>query len=145
MNIEPKGNRMNIKTLKTLFVLSLLALALTACSGKNADLEGTSWQLVDFAGKPLVSNYIPTLSFEEGRVGGNASCNIYGGEYKVNGDKIELGMMMSTMMACADNAAMTQEQEYLALLGTVEKWEVKNGQLWFFNAAGDALVFDIQK
>jgi len=84
------------------------------------------------------------MSFEDGRVGGNSSCNTFGGEYKVQGDNIEFGVMMSTMMACADNNAMMQEQEYLAFLGTVETWKLDNGQLLLFDANGDMLVFESQ-
>ena len=135
---------MNIKILKFLLLVSLLTLILTACGGNNVSLEGTAWQLVDFAGKPLLLDYQPAMSFEDGRVGGNSSCNTYGGEYKVKGDNIEFGMLMSTMMACADNNAMKQEQEYLAFLSTIERWEMNNGQLFLFNPNGDALVFDLQ-
>jgi len=49
---------------------------------------------------------------------------------------------MSTLMACADNAAMEQEQAYLAFLGSVERWELHEGQLYLFDAQGDALVFE---
>ena len=135
---------MNTKISKLLFTLSLLMLLLTACSGQSAGLEGTAWNLVKLAGKPLVANTQPTMSFEEGRVGGNSSCNSYGGEYTLKGDKIEFGMMMSTMMACADNGAMDQEQEYLAFLGTVERWELRNGQLLLLDGSGAALIFEAQ-
>lgn len=135
---------MNTKMLKTLLILTLLSLALTACAGASADLEGTSWQLVDFAGKPPVDDSHPTIAFEDGRVNGNASCNSYSGEYSVKGDSIAFGMMMSTMMACVDNALMEQEQDYLAFLGDVERYELHDGQLLLTNAAGDMLVFEPQ-
>ena len=135
---------MNTKNLKTLFVLSLLMLVLTACAGKSATLEGTSWQLVDSASTPLVPDHNPTMSFQEGRVGGNASCNTYGGDYTLKGDTIEFGMMISTMMACAENGVMTQEQAYLAFLETAERFELRDGQLYLFNSSGDALVFEKQ-
>jgi len=144
MNMKPKGNRMNTKKWKFLLTLILLSLALTACAGAGASLEGTAWKLVEFAGQPFVANTQPTISFEDGRVGGNSSCNTYGGEYTVNGDNIEFGMLMSTMMACADNNAMTQEQEYLAFLGSVKIWELRNGQLLFFDANGNTLIFEPQ-
>ena len=136
---------MTTKTLKTILILSLLSLILAACASKTANLEGTSWQLVNFAEKAIVPNYVPTISFEEGRVGGNSSCNTYGGEYKTNGEQIEFGMLMSTMMACADNDAMMQEQEYLALLGEVESWALRDGKLYLFTVDGATLIFDAQK
>jgi len=131
---------MNTKVWKPTLFLTLLFL--TACVGNTISLEGTTWQLVDLAGKPLVPNHQPTISFDEGRVSGNASCNTYGGDYKLNGERIEFGMMMSTLMACADNAAMEQEQQYLALLGNAETWELRNGQLYLFSAEGETMVFE---
>ena len=135
---------MKTKTLKTLLIVTLLSLSLSACAGSAASLEGTSWQLIDFAGKPPVGNTQPTMTFEDGNVGGNSSCNTYGGEYKTKGDKIEFGMMMSTMMACLDDGVMEQEQEFLAFLGSVERWELSNGQLLLFDARGNVLVFEAQ-
>lgn len=135
---------MNTKILKFLLLVSLFALTLTACAENRVSPEGTAWQLVDFAGKPPLLDYQPTMSFEDGRVGGNSSCNTYGGEYTVKGDSIEFGMMMSTMMACADTNAMNQEQEYLAFLSSIERWEISGGQLFLFNVSGDALVFEQQ-
>lgn len=132
---------MHAKLWKLTLLFSLLLL--TACGGDAAiSLEGTTWQLVDLAGKPLVSNHQPTMSFDEGRVSGNASCNTYGGKYKLNADKIKFGMMMSTLMACADNAAMEQEQQYLALLRNAETWELRDGQLYLFSAEGETMVFE---
>lgn len=132
---------MNTKIWKLVLVLSLFSL--TACAG-GATFEGTSWQLVSMSGKSPVINTQPTINFEDGQVYGNSSCNSYGGEYKPGGESIEFGMMMSTAMACADHGAMDQEQEYLAFLGSVGRWEMKDGQLFLFRADGDALVFEVQ-
>ncbi len=134
---------MTIKLSKFILTISLFALLLTACGRNSVALEGTAWQLIDFAGKPLDSAYRPTISFEAGRVGGNSSCNTYGGDYTIKGDKIEFGMMMSTKMACLEDE-MNQEQAFLAFLAEVERYEVQDGQLHLFNAAGDVLLFDPQ-
>jgi heat shock protein HslJ len=73
---------------------------------------------------------------EAGDVTGNATCNTYNGTYKVDGDKITFGPLMSTKMACASNELNTQEQAYLAALGNTTTWELANGVLTFRDDAG---------
>ncbi len=130
--------------LKIIFALTLFSLSACAGGGTAASLENTSWQLVSLNGDSPVVNTAPSIAFEDGQVSGNSSCNTYGGEYKLKGDTIEFGMLMSTMMACADPAAMDQEQAFLAFLGSVERWELRDGTLLLFRADGDALVFEPQ-
>ncbi len=127
-------------------ILGIAVFSLSACAGIGAsvELEGTSWQLISLAGQPLVENTQPTIAFEDGQVRGHSTCNTYGGEYKLKGDTIEFGMMMSTAMACADPVAMDQEQVFMSFLGEVERWELHDGQLFLFQADGDALVFEPQ-
>ncbi len=130
--------------LKIIFVLTLFSLSACAGIGTAASLENTSWQLVSLNGDSPVVNTAPSIAFEDGQVRGNSSCNTYGGEYKLRGDTVEFGMLMSTMMACADPAAMNQEQIYMSFLGEVEHWELRDGQLLFYQGDGDVLVFELQ-
>lgn len=132
---------MNAKIKKLLLALSLLTMLVSACGAQNATLDGTTWTLVEFDGKTPLVGHQPTISYQDGRVSGNSSCNTYGGEYTLKGDQIEFGMLMSTAMACAETAAMTQEQEYLAFLSSVDHFERRGDTLLLFNAVGDALVF----
>ena len=47
-----------------------------------ADLDGTTWRLVDLDGfdpQPLVSDTEITISFADGQIGGSAGCNDYTG------------------------------------------------------------------
>ena len=133
-----------MKTKTPLIFILLLLFLLSACVSQNTDLEGTSWNLTMLNGAPPVDNSQPTIIFQDGRVSGNSSCNNYGGEYTATGDKIRFGMMMSTMMACLDDALMDQEQVYLRLLGGVDHWEVNDTQLVFFDGSRAVLVFERQ-
>ena len=128
--------------LKTLTLIALLSLLIYACS--NADslsLNGMSWELVAI-GKhtPLADSHI-TLTFEDGQVSGNSGCNSFGGEYKLKGDSIEFGMLMSTMMACADSARMEQESTFMKMLGDAQRVELVDGQLQIYGSGQDALTF----
>jgi heat shock protein HslJ len=73
---------------------------------------------------------------DKGEVTGNATCNTYNGTYKVDGDKITFGPLMTTKMACESDELNAQEQAYLAALGNTTTWELANGVLTFRDDAG---------
>ena len=68
-----------------------------------ADLAGT-WTLDkigDNAVAGLFNNErLPTIEFQNDRLGGNGGCNRYNGQYKLEGNVIKVGPLMSTRMAC---------------------------------------------
>lgn len=101
-------------------------------------LVATSWQLTTFgpagAETPVVADSTVTLAFSaDGTAGGNTGCNTYGGDYTVEGDTLSFGEMVSTLMACADEAVMAQEQAYLAALQSAARYEVTADHLtiWY--------------
>lgn len=127
----------------TLFVL--FSFVLTACGiGRNTSLEGTSWQLVAIGKHPPVDGSTITLTFEEGQVKGHSGCNSFGGDYKLKGDAIEFGMLMSTLMACADSAMMEQESTFMRMLGETQRVVLVDGQLQLYGLGQDALTFTPQ-
>jgi heat shock protein HslJ len=78
-------------------------------------------------------NVKATLAFPEaGRVAGNASCNRFTGSAEISGDTITFGMLASTRMACADNAASSQETEYLTVLAAAKRFELKDSTLLIY-------------
>lgn len=134
-----KGEVMKFKTLTA---ITLLTILLSACGNIGGDpLNGTSWQLSSLGGVPPVVGTTATLAFENGQANGNSGCNSFGGEYRVSGDKLEFKQMMSTLMACADPAAMEQESILMQFLGDAQRFEVADGQLQIFRSDGDALIF----
>ncbi len=57
-----------------------------------------------------------TITFDdEGKVFGDSGCNRFTGAYKVKGDRITIGPLASTLMAC-DQARMDAEQTFLTRL-----------------------------
>ncbi len=133
-------------------LLVILSLALSACAslpgaraegGQAPDLKGTAWVLVEIGGQPVVENSLPTLNFSEGALGGNGSCNTFGGDYTQDGDKLTVGPLFSTMMYC--EGVSDQEQAYLAALQAAASFRVVDGRLTILDASGAvSLVFDPQ-
>lgn len=100
--------------MKRLVIGLLLMLMLTACSGGNsATIEG-EWELVSYNQTAVAPDVETSIEFKDGQMSGNVGCNGFGGEYTVNGDQIEFGPVMSTMMFC--EAVADQESSALAAM-----------------------------
>ena len=127
-----------------LMIVLILIVSLTACAGfsQGADLDGTSWVLVSYGGKLPIPGTAPSLSFEGNQVGGNASCNSFGGDVRISGDRIEFGDLFWTLMACMDEGIMEQEQAFMQLLGEAGHFEIRDGQLLITTDTGATLIFD---
>lgn len=101
---------------------------------KNVTLEGTSWELdlisepgVDF--EKLFSAKKPNLVFLEGsRLSGNASCNRFNTTYKIDGNNISLGNIMSTKMMCEN---IEGERVFLNTLSKINRFSESDSQLLF--------------
>ncbi len=113
----------------------------TGEAGAN-DLVGTAWVLTQINGGAPVAGTQFTLSFDESELGGQA-CNHYGGPYTASAGVLEVGDIVSTMMACVEPAgAMDQEAAYFDLLGNATRYEISAGQLTLGAADNpSALVF----
>ena len=78
----------------------------TACAmpgaPATAPLVGSEWRLEDLGGAAVLDRVEATLGFPEaGRVAGNGSCNRFFGSYTLMSDRIAIGQMGATRMACA--------------------------------------------
>ncbi|MBJ7258181.1 MAG: META domain-containing protein [Chthoniobacterales bacterium] len=124
---------------------SLLALLL-ACAASFAmetnstapALPGTSWTVTKFGGQAPLAGHPISLEFDaEGKIGGNGSCNRFGGTCKIDGDKIEVGPLRSTRRACEPNV-MRQEHAFLQLLTAAGTWVIDpQGNLFLRGEAGE--------
>lgn len=124
-----------------LFAAGILAL-LAACSPVAGDpLKGTSWSLLEMNGRSALEGTTVTASFADGNVSGSGGCNSYGGAYKVNGDKLQIKELVSTLMACADTGVMDQEAAFLSALGNAQSFKLTGGQLQVVTADGQELTF----
>jgi len=106
----------------------------TVPPGATDALANTNWRLVSFgvagAEAPVIEGTSLTLEFGAGgRVGGSGGCNSYGGEYQVNGATLSINNIVSTLMACADERVMEQEQRYFQALEASARFELAGDRL----------------
>jgi heat shock protein HslJ len=86
-----------------------------------SDISG-EWQLTkgsDADGAWTVNGTPVTLVIGDEAVSGQAPCNIFGGDLKVDGTDIGIDSISHTMMACDDDARNQLETRYLAALEKV--------------------------
>ncbi|MGV3728790.1 META domain-containing protein [Hydrogenophaga sp.] len=104
-------------------------MALSACAMPGAPaaapLVGSEWRLEDLGGRGVLDRVTATLAFPEaGRVAGNSSCNRFFGSYTLMQDKVALGQLGGTRMACPE-AVSEQETRYLDALQKAHRLEVQ--------------------
>lgn len=116
-------------------------------SNASDPLANTSWQLTSFgatdAETPVVADSTVTLAFSaDGQAGGNAGCNTYGGSYQVQGDSLSFGELTRTLVACADEAIMQQEEQYMQALQSASRFDMTADHLTiWYDEGGSQLNF----
>ena len=105
----------------------------------DSPLRGTYWKLVRLGDSPVPAaekQLEPHLIFaaNEPRVSGSGGCNRVAGAFQLDGDKLRLGRMAGTMMACP--SGMDVEQRFLQSLEKVERWRIRGSHLEMLDGAG---------
>lgn len=95
--------------------------------------ENTYWQLTEINGKPVEQSASSPgrnahLRFHnaEKRISGSSGCNRIMGSYEATEEKLQLGQLGSTMMACP---SMELEQEFTQTIERVALHRIENGSL----------------
>ncbi|MCL5956042.1 MAG: META domain-containing protein [Gammaproteobacteria bacterium] len=108
-------------------------------------LRGTYWKLVQLNGQAIslpgaVRKQEPHLVFSAkgDRVSGAGGCNAVTGSFKVDGDKLHLRQMVSTLRACL--TGMEYEREFLQTLGKVERYRIVGGHLDLLDEKGAVIA-----
>ena len=125
-----------MKNLLMAMVVLVLVAGCAVARASAVDLNGTSWTLTRLGDASLVPDTEVTLHFEDGALGGNASCNAYGGSFTLDGAQIAMSEIFSTMMYCYPEEVMEQEMAYLAALCAATTFQVEGDALSLFDAEG---------
>jgi len=101
-----------------------LALVATACSfpvgpsASAASIDGHTYLSTDLLGATLVPGTQVRLTFTNGSLSASGGCNIMGGTYSIDGDRLQTSQMFMTEMAC-DDARQRQDEWLARFLGSV--------------------------
>jgi len=108
-------------------------------------LDG-SWVLNRLNDNPIDRSIkLPELEIRmnQMKVSGTSSCNTYSSKIsKLGTNAIQFGTIVSTKKACISKNI---EQKYFETLSTVETYEIKGGNLTFYNEKGEKIVSYMKK
>src|SRR6185369_1496493 len=99
-------------------LLLLLGLAVVSGCGDDGGIEGVPWALESG----------PSATFADGTVTGSTGCNRFTASYALDGEKLEIGHVAATQMACPPPADKI-ERDYLAALDRVAAWDRTGDEL----------------
>ena len=103
-------------------------------------IEG-SWRIESLHGRPVAPTTSPSVTFRDGRMSGNASCNRFTGSYRFERGRLTAGPLAGTKMFCSQRVQNVQESTILGLFG--ERLTVRSergGKLVLTNDRGAAAM-----
>jgi heat shock protein HslJ len=86
-----------------------------------------------------------SVQFADGQVSGSGGCNRFTGSYTQDGDRLKLGTLAATQMACTDEVVMQKEQQFFQMLGAVHTTEATHMKLILKDAAGKELAVLVRR
>ena len=120
--------------------------ARNATPAPAATIEGSTWNLVGLPGhdsSALGGAKRPvTARFEAGRISGFSGCNRFMGGYTVDRDKLVIGTLAGTMMACPEPEMALERAVHGALTGTL-RYAISADRLTLTPESGAPLVFQM--
>lgn len=116
------------------FLSGCCRVSATARAGNPmTSLDGTAWQLKELPGTQSGAlTKLPrpvAVRFESGRLSGFSGCNNFTGSYALEGDRVVIGPVASTQMACPEPGSTVEQAFHGALKGS-----------WHIEVAGDELT-----
>lgn len=103
-------------------LLAVAAVVMAACSvagtpsGSGASLDGRTFLSTGIDGADLVPDTQVRLTFADGNLNAQAGCNIMGGRYAIEGDRLRTTQLSMTEMGC-DEPRQAQDEWLAAFLG----------------------------
>ena len=95
-------------------------------------LEDKKWVLESIKNRSLPRvETVPFINFDKAKqsAGGNTGCNVFGGNYSVTRDTIQITNLVSTMRACIEDERMNVEREFNDGLRSADRFEIVGRKL----------------
>lgn len=113
--------------------------ACPASTSASTTLQDIHWTLVELRGAAVqgpAGRAEPHLLFQSSgrRLSGHSGCNRLTGTYELDGERLRLGRVAATRMACVSGAEV--ERVFLDMLGAVDAWRVDGQELQLIDAGG---------
>lgn len=112
-----------------------------------ASIEGPTWRLTDLRGlDPRVLRDMTrpvTAGFKAGRISGFSGCNQFFGPYTLDRDRVVIGPLAGSMMACEQPAMKVENAVHAALAGTF-RYVLADRRLTLFSGTEPSLAFEAE-
>jgi len=145
-----KGVYDNIIVVLFLIICSVLVSCSNVETQDVASLYGGEWSLVSIEGEELKQRTIITLSLENskhtepmrGIIRGECACNLYVGEYVVDGKTIKFNKLSPLRPVCSKNIRHLGDR-FMSTMKKVDNFVLTNAKLVMYSAeGGEELVFE---
>jgi heat shock protein HslJ len=107
-----------IAAIATIAVIEACSSSGAAPSASPAGLDGHTYLSTDVQGAILAPGTSIRLTFADGSLNASGGCNMMGGTYSIDGDRLQTSQMFMTEMAC-DDARQRQDEWLARFLGAV--------------------------
>lgn len=120
--------------LTTIASLVAVCLLVAGCGrgddNANGGLANTEWTVISIDGTATIIGAQPIMAFApDGTLSGTSGCNQISGRFRTDADRITIGQLSSTEMACEADR-MAQETAFSAALTAATRWrQTETGQL----------------
>jgi heat shock protein HslJ len=115
-------------------ILSAAAFIYTGCSGSEgtASVKSTRWELTALMElSSLNFKAKPTINFKsDGRFTGFGGCNNFGGNYKIDGNKLTTSDIYSTEKYCE---SMQVENIFIQAIQKTSTYEITDSKLYLYS------------
>ncbi|WP_170265536.1 META domain-containing protein [Thiohalocapsa marina] len=114
---------------------------LQGCGGDPLRLlTGREWTVEDISGQGIIDRSHVTLLFDRnGALSGSGGCNRYHGQAQLTGERLTIGPLGSTMMACSE-ALMNQERTFFNALARVDAFDIDDSGALHLRGGGESLI-----
>jgi heat shock protein HslJ len=119
----------------------------TAAPVAATSIEGPIWRLTDLRGLDPIAlrdaTRPVTAGFKAGRISGFSGCNQFFGPYALEGDRVVIGPLAGSMMACEEPSMAVENAVHAALAGTF-RYALADHRLTLISGAEPILTFQAE-